>query len=102
MSGFMTLAPGDWVEVRSKDEILATLDGNGRLEGLPFMPQMLQYCGQRFQVFKHAGKTCCEMRGAAGVVYVPRRLAGTVHLEHRCDGRMYGGCQAGCLLFWKE
>jgi hypothetical protein len=98
----MNLAAGDWVEVRSKAEILATLDGNGRLEGLPVMPQMLHYCGQRFQVFKRADKTCCEMRGSAGVVYVPRRLRDTVHLEHRCDGRMHGGCQAGCLIFWKE
>jgi len=23
-------------------------------------------------------------------------------LEHRCDGRAHGGCQAGCLIFWKE
>ena len=98
----MTLRAGDWVEVRSKEEILATLDENGRLEGLPFMPQMLQYCGQRFQVFKRAGKTCSEVRGPKGVVYVSRRLHDTVHLEHRCDGRAYGGCQAGCLIFWKE
>ncbi len=98
----MTLRAGDWVEVRSKEEILATLDENGRLEGLPFMPQMLQYCGQRFQVFKRAGKTCSEVLGPKGVVYVSRRLHDTVHLEHRCDGRTYGGCQAGCLMFWKE
>jgi hypothetical protein len=26
-----------------------------------------------------------------------------VHLEGlRCDGSAHGGCQAGCLLFWKE
>ena len=30
----MTLSAGDWVEVRSKEEILATLDKNGRLEEL--------------------------------------------------------------------
>jgi len=30
----------DWVEVRSKQEILETLDKNGRLDGMPFMPQM--------------------------------------------------------------
>ena len=66
------------------------------------MPQMMQYCGQRFQVFKRAGKTCSEVRGPTGVVYVSRRLRDTVHLEHRCDGRAYGGCQAGCLIFWKE
>jgi len=98
----MTLRAGDWVEVRSKEEILATLDKNGRLEGLPVMPQMLQYCGQAFQVFKRAGKTCSEVRGSTGVVYVSRRLRDTVHLELRCDGRAYGGCQAGCLIFWKE
>ena len=99
----MTLRAGDWVEVRSKEEIFATLDENGRLEDLPFMLQMLEYCGQRFQVFKRAGKTCSEVRGPTGVVvYVSRRLRDTVHLEHRCDGRAYGGCQAGCLIFWKE
>jgi hypothetical protein len=25
-----------------------------------------------------------------------------VHLNLRCDGKTYGGCQVGCLLFWKE
>ena len=98
----MTFGAGDWVEVRSKEEILATRDEHGRLEGLPFMPQMTQYCGQRFQVFKRAGKTCSEIDGPSGVTYVSRRLSDTVHLEHRCDGRAYGGCQAGCLIFWKE
>ena len=31
---------GDWVEVRSKDKIRKTLDKNGQLEGMPFMPEM--------------------------------------------------------------
>ena len=27
----------------------------------------------------------------------------TVHLRRtRCDGAAHGGCQAACLLFWKE
>ena len=50
----MTLCAGDWVEVRSKEEILATPDKNGRLDGMPLMPQMLEYCGQRFQVYRRA------------------------------------------------
>jgi hypothetical protein len=45
------LSIGDWVEVRSKEEILATLDSNGWLDGMPFMPEMLQYCGRKFQVY---------------------------------------------------
>ena len=53
----MTIRVGDWVEVRPKEEILATLDKDGRLDGLPLMPQMLKYCGQPFRVYKVAHKT---------------------------------------------
>ena len=87
---------GDWVEVRSKDEILATLDERGRLDGMPFMPEMLRYCGQQFQVYKRAHKTCDTISGA----YPSRSVADSVHLDLRCDGSAHGGCQAGCLLFW--
>jgi len=52
------LSAGELVEVRSKDEILATLDKNSCLDGLPFMPEMFQYCGMRFRVYKRAHKTC--------------------------------------------
>jgi hypothetical protein len=31
---------GNWVLVRSANEILSTLDDNGTLDGLPFMPEM--------------------------------------------------------------
>ena len=92
------LRAGDWVEVRSEAEILATLDENGRLDGLPFMPEMLKYCGKRFRVFKSAHKTCDTIKD-----HVSRRMMRAVHLEGlRCDGEAHGGCQARCLLFWKE
>jgi hypothetical protein len=94
----MSLRAGDWVEVRSREEILSTLDRNGRLENLPFMPQMLQYCGKRFRVYKRAHKTCDTINFAGG-----RKLPGGIHLENlRCDGAAFGGCQAACLIFWKE
>jgi hypothetical protein len=88
---------GEWVEVRSEEEILQTLDSRGQLDGMPFMPQMLQYCGKRFPVFKRAHKSCDTVRGPAGL-----QVADAVHLGGlRCDGAAFGGCQAGCLLFWK-
>lgn len=93
----MQLHVGDWVKVRSKQEILATLDGSGRLDGLPFMPQMFKYCGQSFQVFKIAHKTCDTVNGTGG-----RWIPHCIHLDLRCDGEAYGGCQAACLIFWKE
>ncbi|MDP9130181.1 MAG: hypothetical protein M3N35_07315 [Candidatus Binatota bacterium] len=86
------------VEVRSKEEILATLDKNGRLEGLPFMPEMFRYCGQRFEIYKSAYKSCDTVSGR----YIGLRIDRCVHLELRCDGGAHGGCQAGCLMFWKE
>lgn len=88
---------GQWVEVRSKGEILRTLDLEGRLDGMPFMPEMFKYCGQRLRVHKSAHKTCDTVFPIRS-----RRLTNTVHLETRCDGAAHGGCQAGCLLFWKE
>ena len=53
-----TLRHGDVVEVASAAEILATLDEQGKLDGLPFMPEMLQYCGRRFTVDERAEKIC--------------------------------------------
>jgi len=89
------LKPGDLIEVRSASEIMATLDSEGKLEGLPFMPEMLAYCGRRVHVSKRADNTC-----ALGQ---PRRIEGTVHLEQlRCDGSAHRGCEAGCLFLWKE
>jgi hypothetical protein len=36
-----TFRPGDLVEVKTPDEILATLDADGTLDRLPFMPEMV-------------------------------------------------------------
>jgi len=93
------LSAGDWVEVRSKEEILKTLDDKGQLDGMPFMPEMLRFCGQRFQVYKRAHKTCDY---TTSYPFHTRRLKETVHLEPRCDGEAHDGCQAGCLLYWKQ
>jgi len=91
------LRVGDWVEVRSKGEILRTLDTNGQLDGMPFMPEMFGFCGQRFQVYKRAHKTCDTVFPVRG-----RRVDNAIHLNTRCDGSAHGGCQASCLIFWKD
>ena len=90
---------GDLVQVRDREEILSTLDQHGCVEGLPFMPEMLQFCGQPFRVRAVAHKTC----ETAHKTYKGRRLRATVHLANlRCDGCAHGGCQAACTLFWKD
>ena len=92
------LRVGDMVEVKSREEILATLDKHGELDDLPFMPEMLQFCGRRFPLYRRAVKFC-DTKDWTGM----HRLDGTVHLQGvRCDGQAHGGCQAGCLLYWRE
>jgi hypothetical protein len=92
------LRAGEWVVVRPAEEILSTLDANARLEGLPFQPEMLAFCGRRLRVAAVAHKTCDNIEKTGG-----RRMTDAVHLETaRCDGSAHGGCQADCVFYWKE
>jgi hypothetical protein len=97
MNESLNLRAGDWVEIRSKEEILSTLDKQGEFDELPFMPEMFAFCGTRLRVYKRAHKTCDTVFPIRG-----RRMANAIHLETRCNGRAHGGCQANCLIFWKE
>jgi hypothetical protein len=90
------LRRGDWVEIRPASEILETLDPQGRLHGLPFMPEMIRLCGDHRRVSATADRICSEEDGKM------RRLADAVVLERiRCDGAAHDGCQRGCTIFWK-
>jgi hypothetical protein len=93
-----TLRRGDLVQVRGAAEILDTLDDSGAVEALPFMPEMVAYCGRRFTVERLADKICDTITYSGS-----RELSRAVLLEElRCDGAGHGGCQAACRLFWKE
>jgi len=93
----MTVRAGAWVVVKSREEILSSVDTNGELDAMPFMTEMLQYCGQKLQVSAVAHKACDTINKTGG-----RRVANAVHLKGiRCDGSAHGDCQAGCLIFWK-
>ena len=94
----LDLRVGDLVEVRSEAEILRTLDSRGTLDSLPFMPEMLQFCGKRLRVYKSAHKACDTIDWG-----MQRRIENAVHLEGvRCDGGGHDGCGNGCLIYWKE
>jgi hypothetical protein len=98
VGGRLDFRVGELVEVRSQEEILSTLDDNGELDSLPFMPEMLEYCGERFTVYKVAHKVCDTMTWSG-----MRRMRDAVHLAGvRCDGQAHGGCQTACLIYWKE
>jgi hypothetical protein len=76
---------------------LATLDETGATEGLPFMPEMLEFFGGTFRVQARVERACDTLKWGV------RRLPDTVMLDDlRCTGQGHAGCQAGCRLYWKE
>lgn len=88
---------GDEVEIKSLEEIRATLDENGCVGGLPFMPEMVRFCGRRGRVFRSVDKIYDYGR-TRGM----RRLPGCVLVSRlRCDGEPHGGCQALCYVIWR-
>jgi len=92
------LRAGDLVEVKSAREILATLDDRGSLEGLPFMPEMLAQLGRRLVVRARAERICDTIHYLGSM----RMQRAVVLGDLRCDGSGHDGCEAECVLFWKE
>lgn len=91
------LRPGDVVVVRPANEIRRTLV-EGRLNGLPFMPEMLAHCGRSFVVDRRIDKIN-DWPGGNEV----RRMQEVVTLVAvRCDGSQHGGCEAGCQVLWHD
>ena len=89
---------GDRVQVAHAEHILATLDSNCRFEGLPFMPQMVPFCGQELTVTRWVNNVCYPVQGGADF----GNLTNSVLLNvDRCDGSSFGGCQMACPLIWK-
>lgn len=86
---------GQTVWVLGLKDILMTLDDDGKLDGLPFMPEMIPYCGRSFRICTLPNRTCVEQAG----IWEFRDI---VFLDGlRCDGGAHDGCQRRCLLYWR-
>ena len=91
---------GDYIKIRSKDEILKTLDKNNRLEGCFFMQDMFDHCGTRHKVLKKIENFYDEATSKM------RKARNTFLLEDlHCSGTLTGywtNCDRHCYTFWKE
>lgn len=95
-----TLFPGDLVEVKSPTDILETLDADGTLGKLPFMPEMIEHCGKRFRVSRRVTKVCTSGAGSTMRAF---QNDDVVFLENlRCSGAAHDGCEKACMIFWRE
>lgn len=91
----LNLQPGEWVEVRSKEEIDQRLDSRGNYTGLFWMPNMYRFCGKRFKVLKRMERMLLESSGEI------RKIKNTVLLEGAMCEDLFG-CDRSCLHFWRE
>jgi hypothetical protein len=87
------------VKVKTKDEIAATLDVEGKNRGLAFTVEMLPFCGGTFRVLRRLEK----------MIHEPTRklinVEDTVILDNvTCDGChiLRGGCPRENYHYWRE
>lgn len=91
------LEAGDWVRVKSLEEIMTTLNMWRQLRGCAFMAEMEPYCGTVQRVLKPVRRFVDE-RDLRVV-----RSNGIVLLEGLvCQGTAgIGPCDRSCLYFWR-
>lgn len=90
----------DLVRVKSLKQIINTLDVDGCLDGLPFMPEMVEYCGKTYRISFKVEKTCVDNP----VMYMGEFKNNDVYFleDLRCSGANHNGCNRACRIFWKE
>jgi hypothetical protein len=91
------LQVGDWVRVRLREEIEATLDRWKELKGCAFLEDMWQYCGTTQRVLQPMERFLDERD------YKVKKVKGIVLLEGAiCRGTpVFGRCDRCCHLYWR-
>lgn len=89
---------GEVVRVKSKLEIVATLDTHGKNRGLWFDPVMLRYCGQTLKVSKRVNRIVDESSGRLVQMKTPSIVLDDLHCQPS-DRRF---CSRLLHLFWRE
>ena len=92
------LQAGDWVRVRSIEEIEATLNHWKQVKGCTFMPEMAEYCGTTQRVLKSMKRFVDERD------FLVKKSSGIILLEGAmCHGTSgFGRCDRACFHFWRE
>ena len=96
------LQPGEWVEVRSAEEIGRTLNAQRRHRGLAFTPnEMLPACGKKFRVRRRIDRLIDEKTGR--MLKMKNEciaLEGLICTGEHSTGRWF--CPRGIYPYWRE
>jgi hypothetical protein len=101
-TGRLDLKPGEWVRVKSKSEIEATVNNKGLNRGLSFDPEeMAPYCGRVLRVQRSVTKILDEMTGKMLQMKQP-----CIILEGAICNADYARCRLNCPRaipsYWRE
>jgi hypothetical protein len=95
------LEPGDWVRVKGREEIEATLNDKGKNRGLWFDREMLAFCGRIFQVKQRVSRLIDERTGAMiELASDCVTLDGVVCSGEHSLGRWF--CPRAIYPYWRE
>ena len=92
------LQPGDLVRIRSKEEIMATLNEKLLNRGLGFEAEMARFCGRTARVARRVNRIIEEPTGRMIEMKYPCIvLEGVV-----CEGAYNASCPRGIPSYWRE
>jgi hypothetical protein len=97
----LDLEPGEWVRIKSPEEIRSTLNDKGKNRGLWFDREMLQLCGQVFQV-RHRVERLIDDRTGEMIELSSDCVAleGTTCSGEHSVGRWF--CSRSIYPYWRE
>lgn len=96
--GDLNLQPGELVEVKSRDEIMSTLDGEQKERGLWFDTEMLPFCGGIYRVLRRVDRIIDERSGRLIKMKFPSIvLEGVV-----CKADFHRLCPRSIYPYWRE
>jgi predicted DNA-binding antitoxin AbrB/MazE fold protein len=94
----LDLRPGERVRVKSREEIVRTLDRSNRNRGMTFDAEMLRYCGRQATVLQRVERIIDDKTGRMTRLRNPCIvLEGVV-----CTADYHRLCPRGIYPYWRE
>jgi hypothetical protein len=94
----LDLQPGELVRVKSKEEIVATLDTRNRNRGMSFDAEQLKYCGRTARVLRRVNRIIDEPTGRMMELKNPCIILEDVI----CTSDFHRQCPRGIYPYWRE
>jgi hypothetical protein len=92
------LQPGEWVRIKSREEIEATLNQDLKNRGLGFDAEMVRFCGRTARVSRRVTRIIEEPSGKMIEMKYPCIVLDGII----CEGAYNASCPRGIPAYWRE